>query len=154
MSKPRSAYFQSDDGSLKEDNPLAQWSNLMKEALSASGREHPSEQLLRQRLEKAGFVDVQAFTLPVPVGPWAKDKYVCPPEFNSKLVKAGNTHSGAQIGVSRSWASCCSCMPNRASILMVCMLSNEFNASHAVVADCFRNARIYQNPGHGSQRGG
>jgi hypothetical protein len=62
----------------------------MRDALSASGRQHPSEELLRERLEKAGYVDVQSFTLKVPVGPWPKDKY-----DHLNLVKAPHTHSGA-----------------------------------------------------------
>jgi hypothetical protein len=41
----------------------------------ASGRVPQSEELLRERLEKAGFVDVQSFTLRLPIGPWAKDEY-------------------------------------------------------------------------------
>jgi hypothetical protein len=59
---------------LKEDNPLVRYGNLMKDAMAASGRIAPSEELLRDRLEKAGFVD-QSFTLRLPVGPWAKDQY-------------------------------------------------------------------------------
>jgi hypothetical protein len=72
-SDPRSVHAQSDDGSLREDNPLTHWGNLMNDALSASGRVAPSEELLRERLEKAGYVDVQSFSLKQPVGPWAKD---------------------------------------------------------------------------------
>jgi hypothetical protein len=47
----------------------------MHEALIASDRVVPTEELLRSRLEEAGCVDVQSFTLRIPVGPWAKDKY-------------------------------------------------------------------------------
>jgi hypothetical protein len=46
----------------------------MKQAMIASGRVSPSEELLRERLEKAGCVDVQTFTLRQPFGPWAKDR--------------------------------------------------------------------------------
>jgi hypothetical protein len=60
---------------LKEDNPLARNSILLQEALIASGRVSLSEELLRKRLEKAGYADVQSFTLKLPFGPWAKDKY-------------------------------------------------------------------------------
>jgi ubiquinone/menaquinone biosynthesis C-methylase UbiE len=69
------AYMGSDDGSLTEDNPLLRWSKLMKEAMIASGRVAPSEELLRGRLEEAGYVDVQSFTLKLPFGPWARDRY-------------------------------------------------------------------------------
>jgi hypothetical protein len=64
----------SDDGSLREDNPLTRFGDLMTDALIATGRTPPSEELLRERLEKAGYVDLQSFTLRIPVGPWAKDK--------------------------------------------------------------------------------
>jgi hypothetical protein len=75
FSDPPLANFRSDDGSLKEDSPLQKWANLMNDAMVASGRPPPSEALLRERLEKAGFVDVQSFMLRLPVGPWPKDKY-------------------------------------------------------------------------------
>jgi ABC-type sulfate transport system substrate-binding protein len=49
----------------------------MEEAMSKSGRVRPSEEQLKTGLEKAGFVDVQAFTIKQPIGPWAKAKYGC-----------------------------------------------------------------------------
>jgi hypothetical protein len=69
------AYARSDDGSLKDDNPVARYSRLLNDAMIASGRVASSEESVRERLEKAGFVDVQSFTLPLIVGPWAKEKY-------------------------------------------------------------------------------
>jgi hypothetical protein len=72
---PLLAHLRSDDDSLKEDNPLARHSRLLSDAMVASGRVPASEELLRERLEKAGFVDVQSFTMRLPMGPWAKDKY-------------------------------------------------------------------------------
>jgi hypothetical protein len=69
------AHLTSDDGSLKDDNPGALWSRHLNDAMIASNRAPSSEKLFRERLEKAGFVDVQSFTLPLVVGPWAKDKY-------------------------------------------------------------------------------
>jgi hypothetical protein len=48
---------------LKEDNPLALWSRLLNDSLIVSGGVPSSEELLRERREKAGFVDVQTFTL-------------------------------------------------------------------------------------------
>jgi hypothetical protein len=67
--------MRSDDGSLKEDEPLRKFGNLLNEAMISTGRVPQSEELLRSRLEKAGFVDVKSFTLKQPFGPWAKDKY-------------------------------------------------------------------------------
>jgi hypothetical protein len=49
--------------------------DLMTNALIATDRAAPSEELLRERLETAGYVDVQSFTVRLPIGPWAKDKY-------------------------------------------------------------------------------
>jgi hypothetical protein len=66
---------QCDDGSLGEDNALTRWGTLVVDAMIATGREPASEELLRERLEKAGYVDVQTFTLHIPSGPWAKDQY-------------------------------------------------------------------------------
>jgi hypothetical protein len=64
-----------DDGSMTDDNPLARWSSTMNEAMEASGRVSASEEILRDRLVEAGFVDVESFTLRMPMGPWAKDRY-------------------------------------------------------------------------------
>jgi hypothetical protein len=79
-------HAESDDGSLKEGNPLTRFGNLMNDALIATGRATPSEELLRERLQKAGFADVQSFTIHLPVGPWAKEKY------EPWTVKTANTH--------------------------------------------------------------
>jgi hypothetical protein len=75
VSDPLLAWGKSDDGSLKEDNPLNKFGSLLNDAMNATGRPAPNEELLRERLEKAGYVDVQSFTLRLPLGPWAKDKY-------------------------------------------------------------------------------
>ncbi|KAA8897471.1 hypothetical protein FN846DRAFT_783253, partial [Sphaerosporella brunnea] len=68
-------YMRSDDGSLTEGNPLRKFGNRLNEAMLSTGRVPQSEELLRGRLEKAGFVDVKSFTLKQPFGPWAKNKY-------------------------------------------------------------------------------
>jgi hypothetical protein len=46
----------------------------LEDAMSKSGRVRPSEELLKARLEKAGFVDVHAFIVEQPIGPWPKAK--------------------------------------------------------------------------------
>jgi hypothetical protein len=92
QSDPLLAYMRSDDGSLKEDSPLRRFGNLMIEAMIASGRVPQSEELLRRRLEKAGFVDVQSFTLKQPFGPWAKDEYEYIPDHTYLNVKSPHTH--------------------------------------------------------------
>jgi ABC-type sulfate transport system substrate-binding protein len=50
----------------------------MEDAMNKSSRVRPSEEQLKTRLEKAGFVDVQAHTVKQIVGPWAKAKYESP----------------------------------------------------------------------------
>jgi hypothetical protein len=92
-SDPLLATPQSEDGSLKEGNTLTRWGNLIRDAMVASGRPAPTEELLRERLEKAGFVDVQSFTLLQPMGPWAKDKYEPWVAIDHNL-KTPRTHNG------------------------------------------------------------
>jgi hypothetical protein len=101
LSDPLLAYAQSHDGSMKENSPLARWASLMNEAMGATGRVAASEALLRERLEKAGFVDVQSFSLPLPIGPWAKDKY----EPQTAHYHDNSTNLQRSLtGLSRSWA--------------------------------------------------
>jgi hypothetical protein len=72
---PVSVQFRSDDGSLTPDNALFRWGLAMEDAMGKSGRVRPSAEQLKARLEKAGFADVQTFTVKQPLGPWAKAKY-------------------------------------------------------------------------------
>jgi hypothetical protein len=72
---PISVIGRSDDGSLTSDNAISRWCLAMEEAMARSGRTNPSQEQLKTRLEKAGFVDVQSFTVNDPIGPWAKAKY-------------------------------------------------------------------------------
>jgi hypothetical protein len=67
--------FRSDDGTLKPDNALIRWGLAVGDALKKTGRVIPSPELLKARLEKAGFVDVQVFTVKQPAGPWPKAQY-------------------------------------------------------------------------------
>jgi ABC-type sulfate transport system substrate-binding protein len=60
---------------LTPDNALIRWGLALEDAISKSGRVRPSEEQLKTRLEKAGFVDVQAHTVKQVIGPWAKAKY-------------------------------------------------------------------------------
>jgi hypothetical protein len=68
-------HARSDDGTLSPDNALVRWGLALEDAMSKSGRLRPSEELLKARLEKAGFVHVQAFIVKQPIGPWPKAKY-------------------------------------------------------------------------------
>jgi hypothetical protein len=87
---------------LKEDNPIAKFSRVLNDAVIASGRVPASEGLLRERLEKAGFVDVQSFTLRMIIGPWAKDKYVPSAAVHLSIVKAPHSHRDMYIGLSKN----------------------------------------------------
>jgi hypothetical protein len=65
--------FYSDDNTLKTDSAAAIWCDRVHSAMSAIGRTPVGDGELIEKLEKAGFVDIQAFTLKQPFGPWAKD---------------------------------------------------------------------------------
>jgi ubiquinone/menaquinone biosynthesis C-methylase UbiE len=69
-----SVLCRSDDGTLTPYNALVRWGLAMEDAMSKAGRVIPGEEQLKARLKKAGFVDVQAFTMKQPLGPWAKAK--------------------------------------------------------------------------------
>jgi hypothetical protein len=71
----RSVLCRSDDGTLTPDNALIRWGLALEDAMRKTGRVRPSEEQLKTRLEKAGFVDVEAFTVKQIVAPWPKDKY-------------------------------------------------------------------------------
>jgi hypothetical protein len=75
-SDPVSVQIRSDDGTLTPDNPILRFGLALEDAMTKSGRVNPSEEQLKTRLEKAGFVNVQAFTVKQPVGPWAKAPFL------------------------------------------------------------------------------
>jgi ubiquinone/menaquinone biosynthesis C-methylase UbiE len=75
LADPISVQLRSDDGSLTPDNPLNLWTRAMEEAMAKTGRARPSEEQLKTRLENAGFVEVQSFTMKEPVGPWPRAQY-------------------------------------------------------------------------------
>jgi hypothetical protein len=60
---------------LTPENAITRWGLAMEEAMAKSGRVCLRAEEMRSRLEAAGFVDVQTFTLKQPIGPWAKAKY-------------------------------------------------------------------------------
>jgi hypothetical protein len=63
----------SDDGSMKDDNPLSIAIQLTSGAMESIGRPFPIVGTLRKRLEDAGFVDVKEVFYKQPFGPWPKD---------------------------------------------------------------------------------
>jgi hypothetical protein len=149
LADPLLAYLLSDDGSLKEDNPLARWSSLLRKALVTSGRVTPTEKLLRERLENAGYIDVKSFTLRLPMGPWAKDKY------EPYTHRKDSTYS----------PRCLTRNLKKLGMMMLLLAETGFQSygTYAAerkprieVADCFmiRTSCVYQTVGNGSQGGG
>ncbi|KAI5820500.1 S-adenosyl-L-methionine-dependent methyltransferase [Pyronema omphalodes] len=65
----------SDDNTLAPDDKFGHFMNLLCEAMTKLGRPHASAEALVQRLEEAGFVDVQAVSVKQPFGPWPKDAH-------------------------------------------------------------------------------
>jgi ubiquinone/menaquinone biosynthesis C-methylase UbiE len=63
----------SDDGSIKEENPLNVSVQLTNKAMATLGRPFPVIGTLKKRLEDAGFVDVVEKFYKQPFGPWPKD---------------------------------------------------------------------------------
>ncbi|KAJ0305487.1 hypothetical protein COL5a_007273 [Colletotrichum fioriniae] len=63
-----------DDGTLKEDSALFQWSKYLVEATDKIGRPITIASKLDKMLEEAGFVDVVVTKQVMPASPWAKDE--------------------------------------------------------------------------------
>jgi hypothetical protein len=82
---------------LKDDNPLKVFGMRMKDAMEASGRAVLSEDYLREGLETAGCADVQSFTLRLPMGPWAKDKYESWPVIRHKTPYTSHTYKNRDL---------------------------------------------------------
>ena len=68
--------FASDDGTLKDDSNLADWSCKITEASANYNRPIPVHADYMAMLEKAGFVDVRQVILKCPTNPWPKDKHL------------------------------------------------------------------------------
>jgi hypothetical protein len=75
ITEPVSVLFASDDGTLTPASAISRWSAGMVDATVKCGRVNPSEEQLKEKLETAGFAEVQTFTLNFPLGPWPKAKY-------------------------------------------------------------------------------
>lgn len=72
--------FYTTNGQFKEDCPADMWGKSVASGIQALGMEpHPGHQL-EGWMKDAGFVNVKAHLLPMPLGPWPKDKMlVCVP---------------------------------------------------------------------------
>lgn len=64
---------QCDDGTMADDDMMAQYYRLGAEAMSKFGLDITQVRSLGERLQKAGFVDVRCVVRKLPLGPWARD---------------------------------------------------------------------------------
>ncbi|KAI5812899.1 S-adenosyl-L-methionine-dependent methyltransferase [Pyronema omphalodes] len=64
----------SDDGSMKDDNPIKIHFETMKRAMEKIGRPPQDTENMKRKLEEAGFVDVKVVRAKQPIGPWPRDK--------------------------------------------------------------------------------
>lgn len=62
------------DGTITEKSPMKQYCKETIKRRGAAGYNANPGPELEQWLKDAGFVNVQAHALPVPIGSWAKDK--------------------------------------------------------------------------------
>jgi len=63
----------SDDGSMKPDSALQQWSNFSVDGLDQVGRSLTAASLYKQHLEEAGFINVVETRYKWPTNTWPKD---------------------------------------------------------------------------------
>jgi hypothetical protein len=66
-------HFRSDDGTLRSDSPILDWQRHLEHATSLAGKPYRYEVGTKQIMEEAGFIDVQAQTLVLPINPWPMD---------------------------------------------------------------------------------
>ena len=66
--------YYSQDGSLTEEHAFRRWLALSAQAAGQVGRSLRVGVQLEQWVRDAGFVDVQVFKVPVPIGSWPRDK--------------------------------------------------------------------------------
>lgn len=64
----------SDDGSLPRDSLLAGWGDTFLGCAERAGRALSTQTTMKDKIEAAGFVDVQEHLYKCPIGAWPKDK--------------------------------------------------------------------------------
>jgi hypothetical protein len=69
-----SVFFESDDGTLSDDNPLKKWGPVQLAASERMGKTFAVYEHVKRRIVEAGFVDVREHKFKLPVGPWSSDK--------------------------------------------------------------------------------
>lgn len=68
-----SVVFESDDGTLSEDNILHGWGKIFVEAGERMGKTFEIHKYAQKYMSEAGFVDVKEHKFKLPVGPWSSD---------------------------------------------------------------------------------
>ncbi|EAA30121.3 S-adenosyl-L-methionine-dependent methyltransferase [Neurospora crassa] len=71
-----SAFFRSDDGSVKKGSALEQWHSIFWEGGKKLGRTFRvlEDDLQKKAMEEAGFVDIAVKDIKIPLGAWPEDK--------------------------------------------------------------------------------
>ena len=64
----------SDDGTLREDSDLGQWSKLLTQTFRSSGRHIDSALCYEEQLREAGFININIISEKWPVNCWPRDK--------------------------------------------------------------------------------
>ena len=67
--------YESDDGTLTEENPLRRFTKLYIEAGETAGRSFTEPARYKEYLERAGFVDIVERRMKWPLNQWPKEKY-------------------------------------------------------------------------------
>lgn len=68
--------YYSEDGSLKDDDPLMVWVKTMGNAARNMGRDPSPGSKLQGWFEETGFTNIAHRRYKLPVGPWAKDPHL------------------------------------------------------------------------------
>jgi hypothetical protein len=66
-------FFECDDGTLSEDNPLSKWGPIQLAATGKLGKTFAVYQHVKNRIIEAAFVDVTEHKFKLPFGPWSSD---------------------------------------------------------------------------------
>lgn len=68
--------YHSEDGSMTNDLAVSEWYKMLVRACAKIGRDPCPGPKLGGHLEGAGFENIVHEVIPVPVGPWPKDKHL------------------------------------------------------------------------------
>ena len=85
-------YFnvQSDNGSITDEHALRRWSTQYLRALE-DRKELRIGSKLRNLMTEAGFVEVDAKMIPLPLSPWSTGRYLAAQEERTRLIDSMQT---------------------------------------------------------------